>query len=235
MSASYTHVNVKISLKSQYHLGSGFGLGRIIDSLLKVDEEGVPLIPGTTVSGLVGQALFDLLRFQYLQSERAKLCEAQLPHRSEPRLPCAVLKSRGDFCLLCYFMGSRGDDGVINWGDFRCSDLTLLRPMLKSGNYSAPERRQYIKPYFSFRQNLRTRTVLEKHLFSREEGAPLDFEHTLTFKEPVSAGRAQYLAAALQLVRNVGARKTRGKGLCRLTGVFGGSLNKPIQELAAGL
>jgi len=38
----FDHVELTITLESQYHIGSGYGLARVIDSMLWVDTDGVP-------------------------------------------------------------------------------------------------------------------------------------------------------------------------------------------------
>lgn len=224
--AFYTGLNITIIFESQYHVGSGLGWGRLIDSLLTVDGDGVPVLPGTTVSGNVAQALFDLLRFSYFGGERRKLCPFHHPSGSsgKARLSCKLLgKSLEECCLLCYFFGSPAQEGLLDWQDFGCAtDAALLRPMLKSKQYHMAEREQYIKPYSSHRRNLRTGTVLEKHLWSAEEGAELVFTGEVVFKAPVPLERAKYLAAALLNTRALGRRKSRGKGQVWLEGTFRG-------------
>jgi len=212
-------INLKIKINNQYHIGSGFGLGRIIDSLLKVDEDGVPVLPGSTVIGIIAQGLFDLLRFEYFKDEWDKICDYHKPGSNGVRLSCSIIgKDIEDSCLLCYFFGSTAQEGVLQCQDFRCrSDETILRPMLKSGEYSMDERRQIIKESASHRQNIRTRTVQEKHLFVKEEGRSLlVFEGSIEFAGNVDEAKLCYIASAIKNVNAVGQRKTRGKGACTM-------------------
>ena len=222
MTFSFNKAALKIRLTSQYHLGSGFGLARIIDALLKVDGDGVPVIPGSTVSGIAGQGLYDLLNYSCFDSEWSRVCRYHSGDGAEPRLPCGVLPQRSaDPCLLCYFLGSTADDGIVNWMDFQCvTDPDLLRPLLRGGQYSREERKQYIRPYASHKQDGRTGTVKGKHFFVQEEGAALTFEGEITFKSSAPEERIWVLAAALANVRAVGRRKSRGKGECTITGIF---------------
>lgn len=218
----FDHVELTITLESQYHIGSGYGLARVIDSLLWVDTDGVPMIPGSTVSGNVGQGLYDILKFKYFEDQWKNVCDFHKPNTAEPRLPCGLLANKRESpCLLCYFMGSSADDGVVDWVDFpSVSDPQLLRPLLQSNKYVPEEREQYIKPYASHKQNMRARTVMKRHFFVQEEGAALRFKETLFFKKPVPEDKAVYLAAAMSNVHAVGRRKTRGKGVCSLDGEF---------------
>lgn len=232
----FDHVKLTITLESQYHIGSGYGLARVIDSLLRVDTDGVPVIPGSTISGNVGQGLYDILRFKYFENQWDNLCDFHKPDTENPRLPCALLNDkRKNPCLLCYFMGSSAEDGVVDWVDFpSVSDPRLLRPLLKSNKYTQDERAQYIKPYASHKRDMRTGTVMERHFFVQEEGAALKFEGTLFFKRPVPENKAVYLAAALSNVHAVGRRKSRGKGACFLDAEFcakNGKARHKLEEL----
>jgi CRISPR/Cas system CSM-associated protein Csm3 (group 7 of RAMP superfamily) len=218
----FDHVELTITLESQYHIGSGYGLARVIDSMLWVDTDGVPILPGSTVSGNVGQSLYDILRFKYFETQWNDVCDFHKSNTAEPRLPCALLDDkRENPCLLCYFMGSSADQGVIDWVDFPAvSDPQLLRSLLKSKEYTPEEREQYIKPYASHKQDMRTRTVMERHFFVQEEGAALTFRETLFFKKPVPEHKAIFLAAAMSNTRALGRRKSRGKGVCALNAFF---------------
>jgi len=224
-------INLKIKLNSQYHIGSGFGLGRIIDSLLKVDVDGVPVLPGSTVIGIIAQGMFDLLRFEDFKEERDKICDYHKPSRNGVKLSCNIMgRTVENSCLLCYFFGSTAQDGVLQCQDLRCiTDEKLLRPMLKSGEYSMDERRQIIKEYASHRQNIRTKTVQEKHFFVKEEGcSTLEFKGGLEFTSIVNNERLIYLASAIKNVNAIGQRKTRGKGACTIN--FDG-INDLIRQL----
>jgi len=221
MDICYNEATVWIKLETQYHVGSGFGLGRVIDSLLRINPDGTPVLPGTTVSGIVAQGLYDLLHFSFFEQEREAMCAFHNPYATEPRLPCAISRPGGDPCVLCYFLGSSAQEGVVVWEDFTCkSDEELMLPMLKSRKCSADERQQYIKPYASHKQEMQTGTVLDKHLFFFEEGAALEFGGTIRFSQCVPEDKAVYLAAAILNTRAVGRRKSRGKGVCRMSGSF---------------
>lgn len=224
MSCTYTYLDAKITFLSQYHIGAGYGQGRLIDSLLRVDNDGIPVIPGTTVSGNVAQGLYDLLRFEHCSQQRALLCDFQTSPGPKS-LPCSLIKPPEQRCLLCYFFGSKADAGIIQWVDFTCeTDSPLLKAVLSSGVSSERERFQYIKPYVSHKLNMRTKTVMERHFLTRQEGsALLEFSGRLFFTEPVPEDTALFLAAALKNTKAIGNRKTRGKGCCNISGLFDGT------------
>jgi hypothetical protein len=208
-------------------------MGRIIDSLLRVDGDGVPIIPGTTISGVIAQGMFDLLRFKYFEELLNRVCPFHRALEKSPRMPCALTKPSGEqHCLLCYFFGSSAEEGLVLWEDFHCiSDPGFLRPLFESSAHTPDERKQYIKSYVSHRQDMRTKTVMPKHLFVHEEGAPLVFEGKLTFRETLDFKRAAFLAAAIKNVRSIGRRKTRGKGSCDLDGMFHGDTGVRLADL----
>ncbi|OQY97695.1 MAG: hypothetical protein B6D35_14350 [Candidatus Brocadia sp. UTAMX2] len=220
-----------IKLSSQYHIGSGFGLGRMIDSLLKVDEDGMPVIPGSTVIGILAQGMFDLLRFNYLQQERDKICDYHKPGKTGVKLSCRIMgRTHEDSCLLCYFFGSPAQDGILLCQDFQSApEDSILRHMMKSGKYSLDERRQVIREYASHRQNIRTGAVLANHFFVKEEGGGfLTFQGRIEFTRNIHEERLIYLAAAMKNVDALGQRKTRGKGACTIACDAIGSLIKQL-------
>lgn len=235
---------MKITLNRQYHIGSGFGLGRIIDSLLKVDADGIPVLPGSTVIGLCAQGLFDLLRFDYFSAERMKICDFHYVKKGEDeknkkklRLPCAIRKRNPEeTCFLCYFFGSTAQEGIITCKDFTCHEKdTIMVHLLKSNDYTPDEKRQYIKEAASHKQNMRTRTVKKKHLFVKEEGAgDLVFHGVLEFRENVEESKAIILAAAIKNIKAIGQRKSRGKGACKIKADFNGvEINRLIEEIGS--
>ncbi|MBN1920779.1 MAG: hypothetical protein JW892_06005, partial [Anaerolineae bacterium] len=63
----------ELTLKSDYHIGAGYGLGSI-DSALHRDPDGVPVLRGTTLVGLFRDALRELLQFAPLHA--ARRCKA---------------------------------------------------------------------------------------------------------------------------------------------------------------
>ena len=59
----------KLSLLSDYHIGAGHGKG-IVDSVLLKDNHSLPVIRGTTLSGLLRQGMWDLLQIDLLEQHR---------------------------------------------------------------------------------------------------------------------------------------------------------------------
>jgi CRISPR/Cas system CSM-associated protein Csm3 (group 7 of RAMP superfamily) len=47
-----TEIRVKLELCSDFHIGTGTGVGRTVDAVVARDTDGMPLIPGSTLKGL---------------------------------------------------------------------------------------------------------------------------------------------------------------------------------------
>lgn len=50
-----------LTLNSDYHIGAGYGIGTQVDSALLRDADGVPVLRGSTVEGLLRDGLWRLL------------------------------------------------------------------------------------------------------------------------------------------------------------------------------
>lgn len=50
----------RISIRSDYHISAGHGLGATVDSALQRDADGLPVLRGTAIVGLLRDALRDL-------------------------------------------------------------------------------------------------------------------------------------------------------------------------------
>ena len=193
-----------------------------------LDADKVPFLPSSTVSGVVAQGMYDLLRFSYFSHHRNKLCEYQIHGRVDggqpgrPNLPCAIFREKADdYCLMCRFFGSPAKEGGLEWKDLKCiTDRELIKAIMNSNTGTPEERRQVVKEAASHRRNMRTKTVKEKHFYVQEEGAPLTFAGDIPTSEPISELEASYLAAAFKNTRAIGRRKSRGKGECAIKATF---------------
>lgn len=217
----FDEIQLTLSISTPYHLGSGYGLGRVIDSLLRVDSENVPFIPASTFLGIVAQGMFDLLRFACFKTEKDNVCDfhKQPKKKPAPYLPCAILEKEP--CLMCLFFGSTAKEGILLWEDLKCATSPeLVKAILNTRKPIPSERRQIIMEAASHKRNMRAQTVKEKHFFVQEEGAPLTFAGRITFNYPISSHKARYLAAALKNTRAIGRRKSRGKGYCDIQAAF---------------
>ncbi|MGH2668501.1 MAG: RAMP superfamily CRISPR-associated protein, partial [bacterium] len=54
---------IQLAVQSDFHIGTGAGIGRVVDAAVRVDRYGRPVIPGATLKGLA-------------RDEARRLCEA---------------------------------------------------------------------------------------------------------------------------------------------------------------
>jgi CRISPR-associated protein Csx10 len=58
----------RIEMTSDYHVGAGYGKGTEIDSALLRDADGIPVLRGTVLNGLLRDGLWRLLQQEPLQA-----------------------------------------------------------------------------------------------------------------------------------------------------------------------
>src|SRR5208337_3420469 len=198
----------RLSLRSDYHVGSGHGLGDRADSALLRDDDGVPPLRGTMLTGLLRDAL---LKLCLAHPQTALACcagsmagaPAEQACRPENSAPCPVCRLFGSPLLpKRWRIGTARPVGSLNtlsaaWGQ-RIESAQIVQRV---------------------RINPRTRRAEAQKLFSHEEGDQrLVFEfkaHSLS--RDVSPDDAALLVAAARLVRNLGRSRRRGNGECLLT------------------
>lgn len=98
----------EIELQSDYHSGAGYGLGSVVDAALLRDGDGVPVIRGTAVAGLLRDGLYRLLKLDLLAKKFPAQCAAQ-GHRADdaPRF-CRQSDPVQTVCPICRLFGSPG-------------------------------------------------------------------------------------------------------------------------------
>lgn len=198
----------RIKLLSDYHLGAGHGLGRVLDSALQRDADGVPVLRGTTISGLLRNALHELATTTALQ---ASLTWQKF--RARPEFAAHPASGRGakqgDALFGAPWLAKR-------WRISSARPLGLEIPQATSqkhwrtgglGAHPAPH----------VRVDPATRRAEDRKLFVREEGTQnLEFVFTIECQEASSDMRveAALFVAAARMVRYVGANRRRGRGRC---------------------
>src|SRR5206468_436347 len=89
----------EITFASDFHVGAGHGLGLMVDSALLRDPDGVPVIRGTVITGLLRDSLLRLLRLDACKAYRR--CQA-----SGLDVPEAYCRSPKLPCPMCAILGS---------------------------------------------------------------------------------------------------------------------------------
>ena len=94
----------EIEFKSDFHIGAGHGLGLQVDSALLRDPDGVPVLRGTVLEGLLRDSLANLLAAVPLLKDwrRRAASGAQIPEKSF----CGQWAADETDCPLCAIFGS---------------------------------------------------------------------------------------------------------------------------------
>ncbi len=203
----------ELRLKSDYHIGAGHGLGSVVDSALHRDVDGMPVLRGTTVSGLLRNALYELLQLEPLHTPENIRCQASGKEDPRARFCGQWNPDETEFCPVCRIFGSPGVPK--RW---RISSARPVgAPDPAQSGWEEGETGARIAPHV--RVNPRTRRAEAGKLFFREEGdGRLSFQFTTTCdaRDPETLGEAAWLLAAARNVRYLGSARRRGRGECEL-------------------
>lgn len=203
----------EIEFKSDFHIGAGHGLGQQVDSALLRDPDGVPVIRGTVIEGLLRESLANLLDSSIEALKSGQSCTAS-GARSATQAYCGQWAANENPCPVCAIFGSPRQPK--RWLISSARPTTLEEPQQK-GYWQPGE--TAAQTATRVRVNPRTRRAEENKLFTREEGdSSLRFRFTAECAEDdaVATEEAAWLVAAARLLRNLGASKYRGRGECEI-------------------
>ncbi len=194
-----------ITLKSDYHISAGHGQGALIDSALLRDGDGVPVIRGTTLTGLLRDGLWRLLQTKPLEEKAHDL------HGDERYCGQYATESDYDLCPLCRLFGTPRRPK-----EWRISSARLETMQKPVRGKHQPERQTVARARIS----PRTRRAEPRKLFSQEEGdSRWTFQFTITWPTDNTGNldEAALLTAAARNVRQLGRSRRRGQGECLFT------------------
>lgn len=185
-------LTLRLSFLSDYHIGTGYGDGRVDSTLLR-DNNGFPTIRGTTLSGLLRQNIWELLQLEPLKHHRR--C-------TQSGVACdSPYCSSDDMCPICRIMGTPARGKRWHISSARMETRNMRHEKIISRN----------------KVDLRTRTAEKEKLFSEEIGNKnTSFVFTINSQ---SSNRqiveeAAFIMAACRMIRSLGSSRTRGKGRC---------------------
>jgi hypothetical protein len=96
-----------LTLKSNYHVSAGFGLGAQLDSVLLRDADGVLVLRGSTLTGILRDGLWCLLQTTpKLQSHFAPHARAEQEQRAAEQSVASAYCREEPVCPLCRIFGS---------------------------------------------------------------------------------------------------------------------------------
>jgi CRISPR-associated protein Csx10 len=223
----------EITFKSDFHIGAGHGLGLEIDSALLRDADGVPVIRGTMLAGLLRESLMNLLALDPLRPyRRCRMSEAGETASETTSEYCGQFDHQAEDCPLCTIFGSPRRPK--RWRISSARPAGLEEPQKKDKNgWRAGE--TAAQSATRVRVNPRTRRAENSKLFTREEGdSSLRFRFVAECVEPDAGAQdeAAWLTAAARNLRNLGASKRRGRGECSLHLVAGGDEQALLERFA---
>lgn len=205
-------LDFEIEFKSDFHIGAGHGLGQQVDSALLRDPDGVPVLRGTVLEGLLRDSLANLLAADLLKDwRRCTASGAQIPNKAF----CGQWAVNEPECPICAIFGSPRHPKRWAVSSARPAGLEAPqspRPAWRPGETAAQTTTRV-------RVNPRTRRAEENKLFTREEGdGSLRFRFTVESEvhDAAAGEEAAWLVAAARTLRNLGASKYRGRGECEI-------------------
>jgi CRISPR-associated protein Csx10 len=212
----------EIKLASNYHIGAGYSFGSGIDSALLRDADGVPVIRGSILAGLLRDGLYRLIKLPLMEAHRA--CERSGLAKSEyTPTYCDLIPRNQEFnglgsqeeeklCPICRLFGTPSMPKRWEISSARPRDL---RQPLEAGKWRAgmtgAQKVQRV------RVDPKTRRSEPGKLFSQEDGdARLIFCFTATCSrnDDAALDDAALLVAAARNVRQLGRSRRRGLGEC---------------------
>lgn len=211
----------EIELLSDYHVSAGHGFGPLVDSALHRDMDGVPVLRGTTLTGLLRDGLYRLAQLDPVQSALGSvphlMSDGPLP-QGEPAYCGQDDPSEAD-CPVCRIFGSPRTTKRWRIGSARPADLGAAsgQPIVPhpDDEWGPSQAGALVAPHV--RVSPRTRRAEARKLFFREEGDQrLRFIFTVACDEDTAEAldEAAWLVAAARFVRHLGAGRRRGRGEC---------------------
>ncbi len=210
-----------LELRSDYHISAGHGLGPAIDSALHRDVDGVPVLRGTTITGLLRDSLHRLLSLPLLAGWRSCANSGQSS--------CYDLGTQ-TLCPLCVIFG--GPWAPRRWPSSSARPTGLSEPA-GTEVWTPGETASQVAPHV--RVSPRTRRAEARKLFFREEGdGNLCFEFKLQCEDSSGSGldEAAWLVAAARNLRHIGAGRRRGRGECRVRLIHATGITPPAGQTA---
>jgi CRISPR-associated protein Csx10 len=207
----------EIKLLSDYHVGSGHGLGTIDSALLR-DGDGVPVLRGSMIAGLLRDGLWRLLQKEPLRDQRG--CQVSGLGEDKPR----YCQPGADACPLCRIFGTPARPKP--WRFTSARPLDAETPGTPKPGIAGPE--GHVVRHV--RINPRTRRAEPRKLFSRETGQAywiFRFDAACDATDHDMIDEAALLVAAAREVRGLGRARRRGQGECRLELVQAEGLTTP--------
>lgn len=200
-------LSFRISIRSDYHISAGHGLGALIDSALQRDADGLPVLRGTAIAGLLRDGLRDL----------GSTAPVQVSERWQQMVRVAegwVSDERRGWEASDALFGAPSHPKRWQISSGRPVDLRQPQDTGKSGwrqGGLGGRAAAHVRVHPALRR------AEARKLFVREEGdqrLAFDFTVTCPATDGQAVAEAALLVAAARMVRHLGAGRRRGRGEC---------------------
>lgn len=193
---------VKFCLKSNLHIGNGFGHLGMIDKTTIKDHDEIVIIPGSTIKGKLRSICKKICLS--LENEFGRVCAG--------KDSLAICKTSLDMaCIICRLFGSAYNEGKLIFKDACLSpdDKERIRVLKEIG------------PFASVQSELRSGNRISRHLrtsFPKQlfvsESCPceLSFEGKMYSREALSGEEKKLLLWGAKSLLQIGGQKGRGHG-----------------------
>jgi CRISPR-associated protein Csx10 len=198
-----------LTLKADYHIGAGHGIGSQVDSALLRDGDKVPIVRGSSIEGLLRDGLWRLLQTPLFLTKRK--CRAS--GLTDDNAPAYCLT---DPCPLCSIFGTPGSPK--RWRLSSARPVGATKPLSQNAQWSSGQTGTQVAA--RVRVSPRMRRAEARKLFKQEEGNKrLAFAFTVTSlaEDQTTHAQAALLAATARMVRRFGSARRRGRGECSLS------------------
>lgn len=196
----------EIEFESDYHVGAGHG-GGLVDSILLRDGDGLPVIRGSAIAGLLRDALWQLMQQGAVDGwgrcRASGLLEGKALSFCEPG---------PDACPICRLFGAPGR--AKRWRIGSARPVEYLHP-----GSPKPGRAVGGTSVHRVRIDPRTRRAAPRALFNQEQGErswKMAFALSTPSADDAAYEEAALLVAAARAIRGLGRARRRGLGSCRI-------------------
>lgn len=196
---------ISFTLAGNFMVGSGFGLGRLVDATTVRNAETVAIIPGSTVKGRLRSMCKRLAKT--LPEDYGDICQT---HGTEDST-AALCKKAETRCILCRIFGSSLFPSPYFFSDFLPAETDL----------AAIRQQNSVHRLDHADSEWLTRVRLNRHSRRAEDKALFLFEHVPakaqtfigTLTGPVlQETESKLLRAGLNLLSHLGGGRSRGLG-----------------------
>jgi CRISPR/Cas system CSM-associated protein Csm3 (group 7 of RAMP superfamily) len=205
---------ITIDLKSNLHIGSGFGFARLIDHVSIKDAERLAYIPGSTIKGKLRSVCKKIALTMedpfYLSNGNHKICQSLEPGRGQSEM--CKHDALEDRCVICRLFGSAFAEGKLLFTDAKLNeaDAEKIRVLSQISRFRVDAQNE-VKTNVKLS---RYRKISDEgHLFVSENvSKTLGFTGAIYAKEPLTTEEETFLRYGLKTLTHLGGQKSRGLG-----------------------